>query len=118
MAGWIVVTGAGTGLGKAIALLFAGKGYPVLGVGRRLEPLERLRSQNPTNINVVSADVSKAEGREAIRAALPASVNVKYLIHNAGVLQPVKLLVEIGEEGIKRICNLTTFFVFSFSLPT
>ena len=35
-----IVTGGGTGLGRAIALELSGRGHPLLLVGRRRQPLE------------------------------------------------------------------------------
>ena len=99
----VVVTGAGTGIGRAIALHFANAGHTVLGVGRRLEPLQSLQKEgNSANIHVVSADVSCKEGRQKIVGALPDPGTVKYLIHNAGVLTPVKPLMDVTEEEFRQ----------------
>jgi NADP-dependent 3-hydroxy acid dehydrogenase YdfG len=38
----VMITGAGTGIGKATALAFAHAGYPLLLLGRRIEPLRAL----------------------------------------------------------------------------
>ncbi|TVR75392.1 MAG: SDR family NAD(P)-dependent oxidoreductase, partial [Spirochaetaceae bacterium] len=42
-----LVTGGGTGLGRAIALMLAEAGARVVVVGRRLEPLEEVAASSP-----------------------------------------------------------------------
>ena len=41
-----IVTGAGTGIGKAAALALLGDGWNVVLAGRRLEPLEQVAEQS------------------------------------------------------------------------
>jgi len=80
-----LVTGAGTGIGKQIALGFAEAGAEVIFVGRRLEPLEKVaalaKEKYGTVGQCVAADITSAEdcerlGREAGR--------VDILCNNAG----------------------------------
>src|SRR5258708_13736292 len=40
-----VVTGGGTGIGRAVALALAGEGYSVVVAGRRKEPLEAVTAE-------------------------------------------------------------------------
>lgn len=89
MTEYAIVTGAGTGLGRAIAMKLAAAGHAVLGVGRRLEPLEGLEDEAGGNITGVAADVGTPEGRQSIVEALGRGDSVRYLVHNAGVLEPV-----------------------------
>ncbi len=89
-----VVTGAGTGIGRALSHGLAQAGYHVLGVGRRLEPLETTRSAYPNHIRIVAADVSLPEGRAAIVQAVDGKV--RFLVHNAAVLGPVDRLENIS----------------------
>jgi 3-oxoacyl-[acyl-carrier protein] reductase len=62
----VVVSGAGTGIGRAVAVQLAGVGIHVTAVGRREEPLERLAEENPEMVGVVVADVSTAAGASAV----------------------------------------------------
>jgi benzil reductase ((S)-benzoin forming) len=100
--GCIIVTGAGTGIGRAVALHFASLGHTVLGVGRRMEPLESLRKENPSKIHIVSADVSESRGRKRVLDALPPPGTVRYLVNNAGVLEPIKPLIEVTEDEFRQ----------------
>lgn len=94
---WTVITGAGSGIGRALALKMAQKGFRVLGAGRRLSPLQDLAKQNPL-IEVVSADVGTHHGRLMINDALPENAVVAHLVHNAGILAPITPLANLSES--------------------
>jgi 3-oxoacyl-[acyl-carrier protein] reductase len=87
----VVVTGGGTGIGRAIAQVFAADGHQVIVLGRRPHMLEQtvsdLRQQFPTaTIRWRACDVSAAEDVEAcvrwLLATLGAPIDV--LVNNAG----------------------------------
>ncbi|MFC0530313.1 SDR family NAD(P)-dependent oxidoreductase [Phytohabitans kaempferiae] len=84
--GLAVVTGAGTGIGRAIAQRLAVAGYTLLLVGRRPQPLAETASllAEPGGRPVV-ADVTTPEGRETILAAVDgAGLPLRALVNNAG----------------------------------
>ena len=95
MSDWAIVTGGGTGLGRAVVHALAREGVTVMAVGRRQGKLDESRAFDPERIHALSADVSTAEGREAVRSALPGEARLRYLVHNAGVLQPVGPLADV-----------------------
>jgi len=82
--GLIAITGASSGIGKAIALKFANEGYPVLLMARRVEEMEALALENCL---VKKVDVTNAE---SIVAAIAEGEErfgpVECLINNAGVM--------------------------------
>ncbi|MFE6457191.1 SDR family NAD(P)-dependent oxidoreductase [Streptomyces cinereoruber] len=81
----VVVTGAGTGIGRATARAFAGRGATVVAVGRRAEPLRETAEGRP-GIHPFVADIT-AEGaaEEIVRAALDAHGRLDVLVNNAGI---------------------------------
>ncbi|AJF64626.1 SDR family NAD(P)-dependent oxidoreductase [Streptomyces vietnamensis] len=81
----VVVTGAGTGIGRATARSFAGQGATVVAVGRRTEPLRETAEGHP-GIHPFAADVT-AEGaaEEIVRAALTDHGRIDVLVNNAGI---------------------------------
>ena len=95
-----VVTGAGTGIGRALSHALALAGFQVLGVGRRLDPLKEMQSAFPEQISIVSADVAAPEGRTAIVQSIPGRVGI--LVHNAAVLGPVEPMATINPEAWRQ----------------
>ena len=68
--GLVVVSGGGSGIGRAAALRLAADGHTVLVVGRRLEALERTRPAGPDgrHHDPGAADLSTPQGAEAVAA--------------------------------------------------
>jgi NAD(P)-dependent dehydrogenase (short-subunit alcohol dehydrogenase family) len=71
-------------------------------VGRRLEPLLETQRQFPGQIQVLSTDISTPEGREAVAESVPRGYRVRFLIHNAGVIEPVGPLSSIQLDEWRR----------------
>jgi len=84
-----IVTGGGSGLGRAIAQRLADRGMRVLIVGRREAGLAETADHDRARIVPVQADVADPAGRRAVARALPAGATVGLLVHNAGTLDPV-----------------------------
>ena len=83
-----VITGGGTGLGAAIAHLFAGEGARVVVAGRRLAPLEDVA--RATGGRAVRADVAVEADVAALMAACDAAFGrLDILVNNAGLSGPI-----------------------------
>jgi len=96
-----VITGGGSGIGRALALSLSARGEKVLIVGRRLEAL--LETQKlAANIQFCQADVSTIEGQSRIVAMLNQQP-LKGLIHNAGILGPVVPLKEMTLSAWREV---------------
>lgn len=83
-----VVTGASSGIGRAVAERFVAEGAKVLGVGRSATKLEKLRTDlgGGEDIAVHAADLSEEEGsRLVMEAAKREFGRVDVLVNNAGV---------------------------------
>jgi NADP-dependent 3-hydroxy acid dehydrogenase YdfG len=61
----VIVTGAGSGIGRAMAIAFAQAGAHVLGAGRRQDALEETARRHP-RIATFSGDLRAVETPEAI----------------------------------------------------
>jgi short-subunit dehydrogenase len=84
-----LVTGASSGIGKAIALALAEDGASVVMVARRAEVLERLcteRKAAALRLRAYPADIARAEDLERLAARLRAEFEgIDILVHSAGV---------------------------------
>ena len=93
-----LITGAGTGIGRALSEFLIEAGLQVIAVGRRPQPLESLRASHPDAGVAGSADVGTEAGRLALAEAVSgASLNL--LVHNAAVLEPAGPLAEMSLEA-------------------
>ena len=79
------ITGASSGIGLATAKALAAAGYHLILCGRRLERLEALKNELPTDSYLLTFDVSDRNGVEAAFQSLPETwQNIDVLINNAG----------------------------------
>jgi len=75
----VLVTGAGKGIGRAIAVMLAARGAKVVALSRSAEDLKQLDAEiGSTSITVNMADA------EATRAAAKQAIPVDYLVNCAG----------------------------------
>jgi benzil reductase ((S)-benzoin forming) len=80
-----IVTGAGSGLGRATALALSTPELAVVAVGRQAERLRETAAQARGPVRVVAADVADAAARASITAALAPDEQVRFLVHCAGM---------------------------------
>ncbi|MFJ4624403.1 SDR family NAD(P)-dependent oxidoreductase [Streptomyces sp. NPDC088812] len=79
-----IVTGAGSGIGRATAIAFAEAGAHVLGVGRRAEPLKETAAAHH-NIEVLAIDVcDDGAPAEIVSHAVRQWGRIDHLVNNAG----------------------------------
>jgi 3-hydroxy acid dehydrogenase / malonic semialdehyde reductase len=90
MTGWIIVTGASSGIGRATAARFLLEGHPVLGMARRGERLAELGRSLPAGqrklYRAVTADVTRgAEVQAAVDGVLAGGDGIAGLVNSAGL---------------------------------
>lgn len=112
-----LVTGAGTGIGKAVALALLADGWHVVLAGRRLQPLLDVVALSGASERTlaVSADVSQEASVVALfDAALQKFGRVDMLFNNAGISSPPGVLLEdltlAQWQGVMDV-NLTGMFL-------
>jgi NAD(P)-dependent dehydrogenase (short-subunit alcohol dehydrogenase family) len=98
-----IVTGAGSGLGKATAEVLAEAGLDCVLVGRRAERLAETAEALASEPLVVAADVTDAADRErVVRETLARFGRVDALVNNAGVSGKAPLL-DLDEPEWRRV---------------
>jgi NAD(P)-dependent dehydrogenase (short-subunit alcohol dehydrogenase family) len=113
-----IVTGGGSGIGRAIALAFGREGAKVALLGRRQGPLEAVKkelAQAEATAVAVACDIGRSkETRRAVEAVEKALGTVNVLVNNAGVLS-VSTVESISEEDWDRVIqtNLKGPFLMS-----
>ena len=101
-----VVTGAGSGIGKAVALALANAGYAVVLAGRRAEPLNEIAAQAGPEALAVPADVSDPNCVAALFArAVERFGRVDVLFNNAGTGAPAVPFEDLSFENWQRVVN-------------
>jgi NAD(P)-dependent dehydrogenase (short-subunit alcohol dehydrogenase family) len=109
-----LVTGAGGGLGRAMALALWREGARVVLAGRTTERLEETASLigHPDAVRVATCDVSSPESVQRLRDELSGE-SVSILVNNAGIAGPVKPLEEIepGEWDEVFACNVRSVYL-------
>jgi NAD(P)-dependent dehydrogenase (short-subunit alcohol dehydrogenase family) len=112
-----VVTGAGSGIGRACALGLLQAGYRVALIGRRLDPLEtavRESAAPPTHALAASGDVTDPASVRAVFArVVDVFGRIDLLFNNAGVIAPGVPLEELSFDQWRQVVdtNLTGAFL-------
>jgi NAD(P)-dependent dehydrogenase (short-subunit alcohol dehydrogenase family) len=104
-----LVTGAGTGIGKAVALALLRADYSVVLVGRRSEPLNEVvkASGAGSRALAVPCDVSQPDAvRAAFDLAQQTFGRLDLLFNNAGVGAPPVPMEELSFEQWQNVVNI------------
>lgn len=111
-----LITGAGSGIGRALAQEAAGAGYDLILVGRRLDLLEETATLiGAETTRLISADITSVEGRARIVAAVGDTLDI--LVNNAGSLS-VGRLTDLSDDDLSQTIatNLTAALLLTRDL--
>jgi len=109
-----VVTGAGTGIGKAVALALAADGFAVVLAGRRADKLDETAKEagNAKTLSVPT-DVADVESIQALFARVKKEFGrVDLLFNNAGIGAPAVPMEELPVETWKKVVDTSLTGVF------
>jgi NAD(P)-dependent dehydrogenase (short-subunit alcohol dehydrogenase family) len=113
----VVVTGGGSGIGRAMVEAFAAEGAKVIAVDLNEERLRQLTLELGA-VDTVLADISTPEGADRVIAAAGERLHV--LCNNAGVIDSMELAEEMAEDRWDKVIavNLTgPFLLCKRALP-
>lgn len=115
-----IVTGAGTGIGRSIAVGLANAGVKCVAMGRRREPLEEAVALAPERIVAMTGDITDAADRERVVAETARTFGrIDILVNNAGV-SAIAPLLETGEDAWRQVMATNVdaaFFMAQQVLP-
>jgi len=112
-----LITGSGTGIGKAIATKFIENGASVIILGRRREPLEETskileeiisEKNSGASVRIFSGvDVSEEAGMNDMFESLKNdNVTIDYIVNNAGVSGPVTCFANASIDEFKSTIGI------------
>jgi NAD(P)-dependent dehydrogenase (short-subunit alcohol dehydrogenase family) len=118
-----LITGGGSGIGRAIALAFAREGAQVAVSGRRVEKLQsvvaEIEKQGGDGLTIVSDVTNATDAERAVRETLGKFGRLNVLVNNAGVLH-VSTIEGISEERWDRLMSVNLkgpFLMSRVALP-
>lgn len=109
-----LVTGAGSGIGRAVSIALASAGYTIVLAGRRAEPLAAVAQEIGTSALAVPTDVGNPDSVAALFARTSAAFGrLDLLFNNAGVTAPAVPLEDVAFETWQSVvaANLTGAFL-------
>jgi len=119
-----LITGGGTGFGRAIARRFAGEGARVALTGRRPGPLETVRSEierGGGEALALPGDATRSDDvRRVVEGTLAGWGRLDVLVNNAGTVLVRADVVGTSEDDLRRTLDanvLTTFLYCQHAMP-
>nr|WP_326188464.1 SDR family oxidoreductase [Exiguobacterium indicum] len=108
----IIVTGAGSGMGEAMAKLFAQEGARIVAADIRLETVERVVSdikEAGGEAMAVASDIAKPNAAtELVQQALEAYGKLDVLVNNAGIMDGMEGVEDISDERWDHVLTVNT----------
>jgi NAD(P)-dependent dehydrogenase (short-subunit alcohol dehydrogenase family) len=112
----VAITGAGSGLGRDIALGFANKGYRVFGTGFTEAEVKDLKDSSAGRVSLAVCDITKEQQvknwSKQVSEALGEGRGLDLLISNAGILTPGPIEV-LPLDAIRREFEVNVFGALS-----
>jgi NAD(P)-dependent dehydrogenase (short-subunit alcohol dehydrogenase family) len=110
----VIVTGASSGIGFAVAEAYLKRGYNVVGNARTIERLKTAADKlgNPSNFLLVPGDIAKPDTAKALfERAVAAFGKVDILVNNAGIFI-AKPVTDYTEQDLDDLLNTNLKGVF------
>lgn len=109
----IVVTGGGSGIGRALVLKLAGKGARIAAIDKNEATLKETSDLAGGNNDRISLHVMNVSDRSAV-VSLPEHIIAAHgavdgLINNAGIIQPFVRFNDLDNDDIERVLNYNLY---------
>jgi len=120
----VLVTGASSGMGKAISLLFAKEGATVIAVARRFERLIELENSSAELSGKIVARKGDVSDESAMNTLIDSIVTefgtLDILVNNAGIMDEMMPITEVTNELWEHVMSINLKAPFNLirkSLP-
>lgn len=112
-----LVTGASSGMGRAIAHLFAKEGAQVYGAARRIERLEELAEETkdfegriiPYQIDLMDRQATL----DMVDFVKKDAGKLDILVNNAGIMDDFSPVGDVSDQMLRRVFELNVFTLFN-----
>lgn len=115
-----LITGASSGIGRDMARNLSKRGYDLILVARNIEPMEKLKTELKTNIDIISLDLSDIENCMKLYDNVK-NIDIDILINNAGFGDAgffnktnIKKELNMIDLNIKAVHIITKLFLKDF----
>lgn len=107
-----IVTGAASGMGKAIAMLYAKEGAKVVVSDMNMEGAQETVSEIQANGGTAMAVLTNVAKEEAVKKLVEATIKeygtLDILVNNAGIMDNMAPVGEVTNESWDRLININT----------
>jgi NAD(P)-dependent dehydrogenase (short-subunit alcohol dehydrogenase family) len=111
---YAVVTGGGSGVGRAVAHRLAALGWRVAVAGRRQAPLDETAGQAPDSIRSYVCDVVDADAVRELKDRLASEWGaVDVLVAAAGINVVRRSWLDVSSEDVKRMLDINLLGAFN-----
>jgi len=101
----VVVSGAASGMGAAVATRFAAEGWRVLALDLDVAGLERLHAELGDRVVPMPVDIRSRSAVEAVLKDVPDRRFLRTVVNAAGIY-PTSTLADYTEDGYRRIFDV------------
>lgn len=113
MAGVAIVTGGGSGVGRAAALALADAGWTVVVAGRSAERLSAVVASRPDMIHAITADVTDEGSVDTLFDDVARRFGrVDLLFNNAGAMPPEAAIGDVALADFRRVIDTNVVGAF------
>ncbi len=109
----LVVTGAGSGIGRALVFSLLSRGARVAAVDKNADTLHETHALAATNKDQLSLHVLNVADREAVLSLPPGVIQahgaVDGLINNAGIIQPFVRFNDLEQDAIELVLDYNLY---------
>lgn len=107
-----IVTGAGSGIGRAIARRLAHDGFAVIVVDRAVAPADETVRQMQAEGHEARAEILDITDATATRRLVDSAPNLRVLVNNAGIFD-VKKFDELTADDFRRMYEVNLIAMFT-----